>query len=395
MIGAILAALITLVSDDAARARVAIHPLSTPRPVATTDGRLHVAYELLITNYHADAGPLTLRRVEVSAGAASRPLAAFDAEALGSRIAHPGRPASADAGADPREIASGEHVVLYLWVALPPEGAPRRLHHRLQFRAPTGRERIVDAFPVDVGAPTRLVLGPPLRTGRWLVHEGPGRHTGHHWRSQLAGNGRVTIPQRFAIDFLGLDPRGRAVRTAPRGSANADWVGFGAEVIAVADGVVRDAGDGAPDRAPLVTAGPPPSTTVRGLYGNFVVLEVGGAFVHYAHLQQGSVRVTAGQRVRRGQVLGRVGNSGNTTGPHLHLHVSDRETFEESDGLPYMFGSVVVLGDWSAERALVLEGEAASLAPSAPSRRGLPIHGAVVQFGAAGPRAIDGAGTGR
>lgn len=382
MIGAVLAALVALApggTGDVAHARVAIHALAAPRPVATTDGALHVAYELLITNYHGDTGPLALRRVEVSVAPGRASLIAIDGDALASRIAHPGRAPVADA--DPRDIAPGEHVVLYLWVPLPAGDPPRRLRHTLLFRAPTGRERSVEAFTIDVAAPTRLTLGAPFRGGRWLVHEGPGRHSSHHWRSQLAGNGRVYVPQRFAIDFLGLDEQGRAVRRAPRGSANEDWIGFGAEVVAVGDGVVRDAHDGVADRVPLATPGPPASTTARGLYGNFVVLETGGVFVHYAHLQQGSVRVRPGQRVRRGEAIGRLGNSGNTTGPHLHLHVSDRVTFEASDGLPYLFRHVVVLGQSSAERALDPAGEAAHLPHADERRRGLPVHGTVVQFG--------------
>jgi hypothetical protein len=381
MLAWVLAALQAASAGDVAHARVAIHPLATLRPVATAGGTTHVAYELLITNYHADTGPLSLRRVEVSAAPGRDPLLAVEDEALASRIVHPGRRVGAEA--DAREIEAGEHVLLYLWVPLPAGDPPRQLHHTLRFRAPTGRERTVEAFAVDVGRATRLALGAPLRGGRWLVHEGPGRHQSHHWGSQLAGNGHVAIPQRFAIDFLGLDEEGRAVRRGPAGSANDDWIGFGADVLAVGDGVIRDAHDGVADRVPLARAGPPASTTARGLYGNFVVLETGGAFVHYAHLQQGSVRVRVGQRVRRGDLLGRLGNSGNTTGPHLHLHVSDRATFEGADGLPYLFRDLQLLGTWSADRALDVDGPAASYAPGPRQRSGLPVHGSVVQFDAA------------
>jgi murein DD-endopeptidase MepM/ murein hydrolase activator NlpD len=382
MLAWVLAALQALAAGSAgevAHARVAVHPLATPRPAVTTDGALHVGYELLITNYHADTGSLSLRRVEVAAGPGRDPLLALEDDALASRIVHPGR--RPGAAVDAREIEAGEHVVLFLWVRLPPGEPPRQLHHTLRFRAQTGRERAVDAFAVALAEPTRLTLGAPFRAGRWLVHEGPGRHASHHWRSQLAGNGRVTIPQRFAIDFLGLDAQGRAVRRAAKGSANEDWIGFGAEVLAVGDGLVRDARDGVADRAPLAVSGPPASTTARGLYGNFVVLETGGVFVHYAHLQHGSLQVRPGQRVRRGDVIGRLGNSGNTTGPHLHLHVSDRVTFEEAEGLPYLFRDVHVLGETSADRALDLEEPAAAFAAAGARRRGLPLHGTVVHFG--------------
>jgi hypothetical protein len=230
-----------------------------------------------------------------------------------------------------------------------------------------------------------LALGPPFRWGVWLAHEGPGNHRSHHWGSQLADDGRITIPQRFAIDFIGLDANGRAVRGDARLPANDNWNGFAADVIAVADGIVRDTQDGVEDNVPLAPPGPPASITARGLYGNYVVIEIEGRFVHYAHLQRGSLRVTTGQRVRRGDVVGRVGNSGNTTGPHLHLHVSDRASFEGSDGLPMRFAPVQVVGRSSVERAADLQASPDVLTTAGPWRAGLPLHGDVVRFDATRP----------
>jgi murein DD-endopeptidase MepM/ murein hydrolase activator NlpD len=66
--------------------------------------------------------------------------------------------------------------------------------------------------------------------------------------------------------------------------------------------------------------------------------------VHYAHLQQGSVAVRTGQRIRRGQFVGRVGNSGNANGAHLHFNVVDDALMANAEGLPYVFDSLEVLG---------------------------------------------------
>ena len=384
---ALLALLALAPRADAAsdNARVEVRPLAAAHAVVGLDGARHVGYELLITNYHGDTGPLSLLRVDVFADAATAPAAVFDGEGLASRVIHPGRPGAAAGDTDPRTIAGGEHVLVYLWVT-PPRGAalPRVLRHTLVFRARTGRERRVSDVAVSVNAGPARVIGPPFRSGRWLAHQGPGNHRSAHWGSQLADNGRVTIPQRFAIDFIGVDGSGRAVRAEARTSANADWVGFGAEVIAVEDGVVRDLQDDVADNVPLAPLPLPRAVSARGLYGNYVIVESKGRFVHYAHLQRGSVGVRAGQRLRRGDVLGRVGNSGNTTGPHLHLHVSDRATFEGSDGLPFAMAPLELLGRTDIERAADLQAPA-TLPPSGPWRVGLPLHGDVVRVDATRP----------
>jgi hypothetical protein len=382
----VLLALAPRADADGDHARVDIRPLAPARAVAGLDGRRHVAGELLITNYHGDTGPLSLVRVEVVAGAAATPIAVLDGDELASRVSHPGRPAAQTAQADARAIAAGEHVLLYLWITMPDGAAPPRLlRHTLTFRAPTGRERRVVGVPMPVVADEAASVGPPFRSGLWLAHQGPGNHRSHHWGSQLADGGRVTIPQRFAIDFIGLDAGGRAVRADARTPANDNWVGFGADVVAVADGLVRDVRDGVTDNVPLAPLPPPPSISARGLYGNYVIVESGRRFVHYAHLQRGSVRVQAGQRVRRGDPLGRVGNSGNSTGPHLHLHVSDRATFEGSDGLALAIGALQVAGQATIEQTTDLRGAAPALSASGPWRAGVPLHGHVVRVDAARP----------
>ncbi len=71
--------------------------------------------------------------------------------------------------------------------------------------------------------------------------------------------------------------------------------------------------------------------------GNHVILRLRpGVFAAYAHLQPGSVRVEVGDHVRAGQVLGRLGNSGNTGGPHLHFQLMDRPSILDADGVPFV-----------------------------------------------------------
>ena len=78
--------------------------------------------------------------------------------------------------------------------------------------------------------------------------------------------------------------------------------------------------------------------TTETLAGNTVVLEVGPeTFVVYAHLVPDSIAVQPGQQVQVGQVIARLGNSGNSTEPHLHVHVCDRPAVLDCQGIPYGF----------------------------------------------------------
>ena len=71
----------------------------------------------------------------------------------------------------------------------------------------------------------------------------------------------------------------------------------------------------------------------------------GGRFAFYAHLQKGSLKVRPGDRVRRGEVIARLGNSGNTSAPHLHFHIVDNASVLGSDGLPYVIDRFDVRGE--------------------------------------------------
>jgi murein DD-endopeptidase MepM/ murein hydrolase activator NlpD len=108
--------------------------------------------------------------------------------------------------------------------------------------------------------------------------------------------------------------------------------------------VVAAIKDGIPDNVPLAwsRAGPITPETVAG---NYVVLDLeDGHFALFAHLQPNSLRVKIGDRVRRGQTLGRLGDSGNSDSPHLHFHIVDGNVPLAAEGLPFAFESYDVLG---------------------------------------------------
>ena len=91
---------------------------------------------------------------------------------------------------------------------------------------------------------------------------------------------------------------------------------------------------------------PDPATiTIANVDGNHVVLDLGGGvFAFYAHMRKGSVTVVPGQTVKRGQVLGKLGNTGNTSAPHLHFHLMEGSSVLGSNGIPYEIDSFALAG---------------------------------------------------
>jgi murein DD-endopeptidase MepM/ murein hydrolase activator NlpD len=155
-----------------------------------------------------------------------------------------------------------------------------------------------------------------------------------------APQGHEERSQQFAYDVVALGKHLELL--TGDGSRNEDFVGFGKDVLAPAAGTVVYARDDVPENPAsgnqdidkLLTLPDPP----WGVGGNCVVIEHGtGEWSFLAHMRKGSVKVKKGDRVKQGDVVGQLGNSGATTGPHLHYHLMDGPRLLLSDGLPAHF----------------------------------------------------------
>lgn len=298
-----------------------------PGPFVGSDGLMHLAYELHVTNFYGDNGALTPQGLKVFGDDVGNPLLALDAGGLTQIVA------SAPAAGVPVSIQPGKRSIFFVWITLPTGAAiPHVLRHRMEFSDAKHAVTVLDGVAVPVTAEKAVLIGQPLRGGRWWAHEGAGNAHSHHWGSLVAVNGWLTIPQRYALDLVGLDADGHVMHPGVKDiqkSTYADWVGYGADVLAVADGVVREMRDGEQEHQPLSPQPEPTSLTADGLFGNYIVLEIRpGVFASYAHLQRGSVKVKPGEHVRKGQVLAHLGQSGNSAAPHLHFQLSNAATFE-------------------------------------------------------------------
>lgn len=379
-----LAALIALAAfPPNVRAETAVAPVEARVPFAPSgfvgsDGLVHLAYELHVTNFYGDTGPLVPTHLQVFANETRTPLLNLDKAALGA-IARPSPKAD-----EILSILPGKRTVFFVWITLPAGTAlPRTLRHHIDFDTDKHTVAVLDGADVAVNQQAPPELGPPLRGGRWLAHEGPGAAQSHHWGSLVAVNGALTIPQRFALDLVGVDDTGHAMRPGVRDlskTRHADWVGYGWDVLAVDDGIVRGVRDGEQEHPPLSPQPEPAALSADGLFGNYVVLELSpGVFASYAHLKRGSVRVKPGERVRRGQRLAQLGQSGNSAAPHLHFQLSNKSTFEGSEGIPYVFDAFDFLGA-ETEAQLFGQGVPWRATPVERQRMQLPLNDKVIQF---------------
>ena len=194
-----------------------------------------------------------------------------------------------------------------------------------------------------VGMLAEVDLAYPFE-GRWLTQNSPANRVPSH--------GTTLMATSYAIDFVPVDEAGR---TAPitvgslfRPSPPERFPGFGRAVLAPVHGVVvgvsqdapdHDAYRGLPSVGYALTQRRRLAGGWRALAGNHVMIETrDGAVVAVCHLQRGSVDVRLGQDVRVGETLGRCGNSGNSTEPHVHIQAMDRLDVTHAAALPITFG---------------------------------------------------------
>lgn len=195
----------------------------------------------------------------------------------------------------------------------------------------TGAVPVLRRRPVEIS--------PPVRGGAWGNFNACCMSSSHEFNRLNGGAGWREL-EMFGIDFMSVVDGQLFTGTGER---NADYFAFGAPVVSATGGVVTSTRNDMPDIPPRTDP-----TGLDGIYefaGNHVVVRVRpGLHVLYAHFAEGSVRVRRGQRVRPGQVLARLGNSGFTSAPHLHFQLVDKGTLMGGESIPFVFTRYTRLG---------------------------------------------------
>ncbi|MBI5868586.1 MAG: M23 family metallopeptidase [candidate division Zixibacteria bacterium] len=320
----------------------------TPPTPVKANGAVVLSYELHVTNFRAM--DLSLEHVLVYDVADSvKPIARYPDDGPIAKVWHPGAPPAETE--DPRIVHGGQRIVILFWLQVPQgRDVPRTLTHRLIFTIaePKGGRvaRMVEGGITPVVDRDLVPYAWPIHSGQWLEANGPSVNSDHR-RAMHALDGRTFVAQRLALDLMKVGDDGRLWHTDP--AKNENWYGYGQEVLAVDDGEVVQICDSIQENTPLS-----PTRAVRmtraNICGNFVVLKLReGEFVLLGHLKPGEITVKQGQRVKKGDVLGYIGNSGNSDAPHLHIHAIDGPAPLASEGIPYVFTEFTVLSSVKPE----------------------------------------------
>jgi murein DD-endopeptidase MepM/ murein hydrolase activator NlpD len=190
----------------------------------------------------------------------------------------------------------------------------------------------------------------------------------------IAIDQKLLASERYAIDWSQTEDDGSI--DLPDKPKLTDFPAYGDPVLAVANGKVVDVVKGLPDEKPGVSN---PDLTFKEAGGNHVILSIGGGrYAFYAHLKPGSIEVEEGDHVRSGQRIARLGNSGYSSGPHLHFHVMDAPVPLGADhNLPYVFDSFVYQGRFVDEAS---GGHSILLDTPEPREDELPLANSLVTF---------------
>jgi hypothetical protein len=333
------------------------------------NGAWHLCYELLLTNFNAASYTLEDIAVTNEAGA---PLLNVDGKALAAALYHPGRMPD-EQPALAADMAPGETVIAYMWIDIAQNAAiPARLQHRLKIRKASETNSVdVQSSSTTVATGLPQIMS-PLRGKNWVAGSAPSNSSPHR-RTIIIYDGKPSIAQRYAIDWVQFGSDNKTYTGNPKD--NRSYHCFGLEAYAVADATVVEVKDGLPENVP--NEKPVVPINFETVAGNHVNLDLGGgAYAMYAHLQPGSIRVKVGDRVTVGQVIGLVGNTGNSSEPHLHFQLMNHNNPLGSEGLPYTFATFYVTGK------MTIDGDNFKLNRAAPEARHgeIPMENDIVNF---------------
>jgi len=315
-----------------------------PRPVKLSDGKYHLMYELRVNNLVSSAMQLEKLVLQDPLNG-NAVIAEFNAEDL-TKYLHMQKPNGPTNVLKPNETG-----LINITLTIDADKLPAAIDHVLTVKTdkPSGiilaetTERIAR---IAVSTEKPVVIGPPLKGNGWVAVNVSDNY-GH--RNALSPiDGKLYVPERWAVDW-GLLTDDNRFFSGDRFNLN-NYPSYNQDLIAVKTGRVLKVVDQFDD---LEIDGVLKNISFDNAGGNYVVLDIGDGYsAFYAHLIKGTVAVKEGDMVQKGQVIGKLGNTGNSTMPHLHFHVVKGTNAMFSDGVPYVIDNFNVSGQVTSDKIM-------------------------------------------
>ncbi len=308
--------------------------LVEPQAVKLSDGKSYLMYELMVTN--ATSVDYSIEKLTLQDPLNKNAVVGeYIADDIKTHLV-PARKSG------PTNVVKAHETALITF-SLTFEGnkIPKAIDHVLNIKTgnPTNvlpaetTERIART-KVNKDAP--VVIGPPLRGDNWFAANVS--HNYGHRNALFPVNGSWIIPERWAVDYIRLDGDNRVAS----GDFNVltNYPGYDQDLFAVSDGTVLKVVDEFDDLKIGETLA---DLNLSNAGGNYIVIDIGDGYsAFYAHLIKGTATVKEGDKVKRGQVIGKLGNTGNSTGPHLHFHIVKGKDPLACQGVPYVINKFEV-----------------------------------------------------
>jgi len=320
---------------------VLMQPVGAPRPFKGSDQKYNLVYDLVLHNFHPKESKI-LEFAVLDPAHGNKPLLTLKENALKDAL-------STFSPKAPFTLGPGESGIIWVNISFASKDqVPQKLVHKIKLSSQTqlGDPNVYtyqsQAFGVE--EKPAIEISAPLKGKHWVVEGGYSSKLGHRRALFPLDNG-LHEAQTYAIDWEKLDDNFISCKGDPKNPKS--YVTYGQDVLAVADAVVCGVVNKFKDQVPDKPAG---KERISNPGGNSITLDLGnGYFAFYAHLRPGSMLVKEGEKVKRGQKIAEAGNSGNSSGAHLHMHITDNSSPLSSHGVPYQIEKFTVVGELSTE----------------------------------------------
>jgi murein DD-endopeptidase MepM/ murein hydrolase activator NlpD len=298
------------------------------------DNQWHAGYTLILTNYtkgELQVSSVSVRGLVDQTEVYSQTYTAADLTVMFSSVK-----GDYETPQEPK-LEPGESGVLYFFLGFTSlNNIPQTVENSFQVTNESGKSDTITIAPLQRQVAAPEVVNAPLQGSGWWTPNGPSNDSVHR-RTLIVINGELSITEEFAVDWVKLGQNGATFSGDPLN--NASYFAYDQKVVAAAGGriikVRSDVADNTPTQYPN-----PDDLEVETLPGNHIVEDFGdGRYALYAHMIPGSITVQEGDVVAPGQVLGRLGNSGNSGQPHLHFHVMDGPQPLGPRGVPFQIAN--------------------------------------------------------